>query len=95
MHFQPLYKQKAKGSAAFIAPYRLQSLEGCNKVQVPKIIVSSSSWSLIRFCALEYVGLVETGSFFMQGWVRMDAYSFQKQSYSRRTVKKKIWQVTS
>ncbi len=38
MHFQPLYKQKAKGSAAFIAPYRLQSTEGCNKVQVPKII---------------------------------------------------------
>ena len=65
-------------------------LEGCNKVQIPKLSDGSSNWNLIRFCALEYMGSGATGSFSIQGWVRMDAYSFQKRSYSRRMVKKKI-----
>ena len=90
MHFQPLYKQKVKGSAAFIAPYRLQSLEGCNKVQVPKLSRWQFKLEPDQVLRVGIGGLGGGHEFFMQGWVRMDAFSFQRRSYSRLMVKKKI-----
>ena len=65
-------------------------LEGCNKAQIPKIIRWKFKMEPEQVLHVGIFGLGGGWSISTQQWEKMDAYSFQKQSYSQRMAKKKI-----